>query len=246
MSEGSSRTSMRALEILEAFSEARRPLSLSEVARMTKMPISTCHGVFKALEQRGFLYFASGYDAYPTRRLWRIAHAINEHDPVALRLEPALAQLRDELGETVVLGVRHGNIVLYLLVLESKKSIRFSAQVGDRRPLHTASIGKVMLGAMSPDELDAWLKANTLTKSTEQTLTTAKRLRADLAASKARGYYMGRGEHGADVMGIAVPLLLEGSIFGVAIAGPLQRLTSKEKTVARGLAKFVESMNASA
>ncbi|MBP8298061.1 MAG: helix-turn-helix domain-containing protein, partial [Burkholderiales bacterium] len=46
----SSRSSLRALEVFEAFREARRPLSLSEVARMTDMPVSTCHGVFKALE----------------------------------------------------------------------------------------------------------------------------------------------------------------------------------------------------
>jgi DNA-binding IclR family transcriptional regulator len=61
----SSRSSLRALEVFEAFREARRPLSLSEVARMTDMPVSTCHGVLGwALEQRGFLRsFGAGRDA---------------------------------------------------------------------------------------------------------------------------------------------------------------------------------------
>jgi IclR family acetate operon transcriptional repressor len=240
MSEETSRTALRALEIFEAFREARRPLSLSEVARMTQMPVSTCHGVFKALEQRGFLYFGAGRDVYPTRRLWDIAQAINTHDPVALRLEPALTRLRDQLDETVILGVRHGDSVLYLMVLESAKAIRYSSQAGEHKPMHSSAIGKVMLGAMSPDELDAWLQANVRKKITDQTLVAASRLKADLSASKTRGYYVTRGENVNDVLGIAVPLRMESSTFGVAVAGPLQRLMGKEASLGRELTRFLK------
>src|SRR5438128_9074219 len=118
-----SRSALRALEVFEAFREARRPLSLSETAKLTNMPVSTCHGVFRAMEQRGYLYIGSARDAYPTRRLWDLAQDINAHDPVALRLEPALTHLRDDVDETVILGVRHGDTVLYLLVLESSQAI---------------------------------------------------------------------------------------------------------------------------
>src|SRR4051812_3474483 len=104
-----SRSALRALEVFEAFRAARRPLSLSETAKLTSMPVSTCHGVFRALEQRGYLYFGAGRDAYPTRRLWDLAQEINAYDPVALRLEPALTALRNDVDETVILGVRHAD-----------------------------------------------------------------------------------------------------------------------------------------
>ena len=239
-----SRSALRALEVFEAFRDARRPLSLSEVARLTNMPVSTCHGVFKALEQRGFLYVGSGRDAYPTRRLWDLAQGINAHDPVALRVEPVLAQLRDEVDETVILGVRHGNTVLYLLVLESAQAIRYSSQAGDHKPLHSSSIGKVMLGAMPPGELDAWLQSAELKKVTDRTIVSASRLKADLVASRARGYYSTHGENVSDVMAIAAPLRMGTSTFGVAIAGPRQRMAEKEATLAKKLVRSVKTLEA--
>jgi len=237
-----SRSALRALEIFEAFRNARRPLSLSEVARMTNMPVSTCHGVFKALEQRGFLYFDSGRDAYPTRRLWDLAKDINAHDPVALRLEPALTQLRDKVDETVILGVRHGDTALYLLVLESSQAIRYSSQAGEHKPLHSSSIGKVMLGAMPDGELDAWLRSADLNKVTDRTIASAARLKADLVASRARGYYVTHGENVSDVMAVAAPLRIGTSTFGVAIAGPLQRLANKDAALGKALVRYLKML----
>jgi IclR family acetate operon transcriptional repressor len=237
-----SRSALRALEIFEAFRDARRPLSLSEVARLTDMPVSTCHGVFKMLEQRGFLYFGSGRDAYPTRKLWDLAQEINVHDPVALRLEPALTQLRDEVDETVILGVRHIDTVLYLLVLGSSKAIRYSSEAGEHKPLHSSSIGKVLLGAMAPGELDAWLRATPLPKITDRTIVSASRLKMDLAQARARGYYTTHGENVADVMAIAAPLRMGTSTFGVAIAGPLQRLADHEAALGKKLVRALKML----
>lgn len=241
-----SRSALRALEVFEAFRDARRPLSLSEVARLTNMPVSTCHGVFKALEQRGFLYFGAGRDAYPTRRLWDLAQDINVHDPVVLRLEPALTQLRDEVDETVILGVRHGDTVLYLLVLESSQAIRYSSQAGEHKPLHSSSIGKVMLGAMPPGELDAWLRSAELKKVTERTMVAAPRLKADLAASRTRGYYATHGENVSDVMAIAAPLRMGASTIGVAIAGPLQRVADNEAALGKKLVRCLKALETTA
>jgi DNA-binding IclR family transcriptional regulator len=237
-----SRSSLRALEIFEAFRAARRPLSLSEAAKLTDMPVSTCHGVFRALEQRGYLYIGNDRSAYPTRRLWDLAQDLNAHDPVVRRLEPALTELRDEVDETVILGVRHANTVLYLMVLESAKAIRYSSQAGEHKPLHSSAIGKVMLGAMSQDELDAWLRNSELRKVTDRTIVSASRLKADLTASRTRGYYVTHGENVSDVMAIAAPLRMGNSAFGVAIAGPLQRLAERETALAKKLTRCLKSL----
>lgn len=244
MTAESSRSALRALEVFEAFRGARRPLSLSEVARLADMPVSTCHGVFKVLEQRGFLYFASGRDTYPTRRLWDLAQEINAHDPVAMRLEPALTALRDEVDETVILGVRHGDSVLYLLVLESAKAIRYSSRAGERKPLHSSSIGKVMLGAMPAAELDAWLKSAKLGKVTGRTIVSPSRIKSDLASSRVRGYYATHGENVSDVMAVAAPLRMGASTFGVAIAGPLQRMAAKEAALGKRLVRHLRAIEA--
>jgi DNA-binding IclR family transcriptional regulator len=246
MTTESSRSSLRALEVFEAFRDARRPLSLSEVSRLADMPVSTCHGVFKALEQRGFLYFVSGRATYPTRRLWDLAQQVNAHDPIAMRLEPALMALRDEVDETIILGARHSDSVLYLLVLESSKAIRYSSRAGERKPLHSSSIGKVMLGAMTVAELDRWLGSVKLSKVTGRTIVSSSRLKADLASSRARGYYATRGENVSDVMAVAAPLKIGALTFGVAIAGPIQRMAKKDRALGRRLIRHLRAIEVTA
>jgi IclR family transcriptional regulator, acetate operon repressor len=240
-----SRSALRALEVFEAMCDAGRPLSLSEAARLTDMPVSTCHGVFRALEQRGFLYFDSERNAYPTRRLWDMAQRINAYDPVVARVEPMLTKLRDEVDEAVILGVRQADSVVYLLVLESSQAIRYSSHAGEHKPLHSSSIGKVMLGALSPEELNAWMRSAELKKVTDRTIVTASRLRADIATAKERGFFVTRGENVSDVMAIAAPLKIGASLFGVAIAGPLQRLADKEAALGKKLVATLKKIEAS-
>lgn len=214
----------RTLDLLEAFRSARKPLSLSALARIAGIPVSSCHGLIRTLERRGFLYYPSQHEAYPTRRLYELAREIDAHDPIAQRLAPALATLRDDTGETVILGLRDGDAVLYLLVLEGPQVIRYTARAGERKPLHSSSIGKALLGSLSSDALDDWLAGRTLPRITDRTITSATKLKRDLAAARARGYYVTSGENVADVMAIAAPLSIGSAALGIAVAGPLQRM----------------------
>jgi DNA-binding IclR family transcriptional regulator len=237
-----SRSPLRALDVFEAFRAARRPLSLSELARLADIPVSTCHGLLRALEHNGFLYGVGARELYPTRRLWDLADEIRAHDPIAQRLEPALAALRDATDETVILGTRQGDAVLYLLVLESGQSIRYSSRAGERKPLHASAIGKALLGSLAPEALDAWLRTHALPRVTERTLVSARALRADLEASRARGWYATRGENVADVMAIAAPLDVGGAPLGLALAGPIHRMQPGEARLAKALAQCVRRL----
>lgn len=237
-----SRSPVRSLEVLDTFRVARRPLSLTEISRLAALPVSTCHGVVRALEHHGFLYFLSPREAYPTRRLWDMASVIEANDPVAQRLAPALQALRDRTGETVILGTRQHGRVLYLLVVESTQSIRYSSRAGDHKPLHSSSIGKCMLGALSDAELDAWLAANPLDAITDRTVTDAAALRRELVASRERGYYVTRGENVADVMAVAAPLRLGSLTLGVAVAGPLHRMEPAEAHIVAALRACVQDI----
>ena len=53
---GTMKTADRTLDIFEAFAEAKRPLSLSEIARMIDSPVSSCHGLLRTLQKSGYMY----------------------------------------------------------------------------------------------------------------------------------------------------------------------------------------------
>lgn len=232
----------RTLDLLEAFRVARRPLSLSELARLARVPVSTCHGLVRTLEHKGFLYFPSQREAYPTRKLLEMAREIEANDPVASRLTPALEALRDAAGETVILGTRQDNAVIYLLVLDSPQIVRYTARAGEYKPLHSSSIGKVVLGSMPATALADWLRSNKLPRVTEHTITSSRRLKRDIEESRTRGYYLTRGENVADVMAIAAPLGDEAGVFGIAIAGPLHRMEAAERTHAARLQQAIRAI----
>jgi len=237
------RSTLRALDIFEAFESLKRPLSLSELARAAQLPVSTCHAALRALEDAGYLCQLDGRGLYPTRRLSDLAETIRAHDPIGARLEPRLARLREQTGETVILGTRQRDAVQYLLVLESAQSIRYSARAGAQKPLHSSAIGKVLLGALDAPALTAWLDAHELPAITAHTLTARDVLGTELARSQARGYYLTRGENVADVMAVAAPLALGQTLCGVAIAGPLPRMEAALAAHVAALRQAVAELN---
>lgn len=236
------RSTLRSLRIFEVFRDVHQPLTLSELSALAGEPISTSHGVVRALQKAGYIYSPAGREFYPTRRLLDMAGEIDQYNPVTAVVTPALSRLRDSLGETVLLGTRQGDETMFLLALAGSHSIRYSARIGDRRPLHASSIGKALLGQLSPDELSAWLAKKKLPRVTVRTVHSAASLRRDLAAGRRRGYYVTRGESVLDVMAIAMPVVIGGAAYGVSVAGPLNRVRKSEKRIAEELAACIHGL----
>ena len=236
------RSALRPFDILEAFRAAGKPLPLSEIARLTGMPVSTCHGVLRALEQAGYLYFLANREAYPTRRLWELAGQINANDPIVPRLVPLLERLRDATHETVVLAALQHDHTVSLAVVESDRNIRYASRAGDTKALHTTSLGKALLMALSGNERDAQLARLKLGARTGQSITSLAALRADLELSARRGYTVARGENSPDVMAIAMPVRLPSSALAVAVAGPIERVAAAEAEIVAALRRCVEGL----
>lgn len=215
----------RTLDLFEAFASSQKSLSLSELARLMKMPVSTCFGLVRTLESRGYVYAIkprSGF--YPTKRLLDMARVIAAHDPLLERAEPILQELRDKTGETVTLAKRQGNRIIYLDVFESPQLIRYSAQIGEFRSLYTSSAGKAILGSLDEAERREVLAGVKLRRYTATSLVTQRDLEADIVRSAQRGWYANMGEIVEDLMAIAIPLKLNDDWYGVSIIGPIYRM----------------------
>jgi len=226
----------RTVGILEAFAAAGEPLGLSELARRLAIPVSACHGLLRSLEQRGYLYELGPRKGwYPTLRWLQQARLVAAHDPLMERVAGLLDALCAATGETVVLGKRSGNAVAYLNVVESANPIRYSAQIGERKPLHSSAAGKALLGAMAPAERAALLATLKLARVTPSTIVKRELLEKDLAAGAQRGWYATRGENVADVHAIAAPLRLDGETYALVLAGPAHRMESGLKAHAAAL-----------
>jgi IclR family acetate operon transcriptional repressor len=241
------KTAGRTLDLFETFAKAQTPLSLSELARALNAPPSSCFNLIRALQARGYLYaMQSRRQLYPTRRLFEVASAIARGEPWMARIEPVLIGLRDETQETVILGKRQGNQVVYLCVIEGPQTIRYSSQAGALKPLHSSSIGKALLGALDPAGRAELVKQLPLERVTGATITDRNRLLADLDRGRKQGYFVTAGENVADVMAVAATVRLGSEIYGIAVAGPMHRmkrvLTYQASALAAACATITEML----
>lgn len=217
----------RILDIFEAFEASEKPLSLTELAELTNIPKSTCHAIVGTLQSRGYLYSLTRPRAlYPTRRMLDAATAITRKDPFTERAIPVLERLRDSTRETVILGKRQGDNIIYLHVIDGLNAIRYSAKAGDLKPLCSTSIGKAILGSLKEPELRQLLADKTLPAVTNTTITDKEMLVQDILQSRRAGFFQTRGENVLDVWAVAAFLNVNKETLGVAVAGPAHRLES--------------------
>lgn len=228
------KTAWRVIEIIEAFAQEKQPLALSEMARLLDMPVSSCLGLIRTLEERGYVYETGrrqGY--YPTSRLLAMAQVISAHDPVLDRVKPALQELRDAARETVVFGkLREGGQVVYLEVVDAPQSIRYTAAAGETRAAYANSLGRALLSTLSAEARSKALKGMKLARLTEATLSSAAALAKEIEGSAARGWYGNLGESIPDLAGIAWPVHIGGQAYAVSVAGPRYRVEPRIEEIA--------------
>ena len=226
----------RVIDIFEAFQANQRPLSLTDLADAVNVPKSTCHAIVSTLTARGYLYsLTRPRSLYPTKRMYDVASDILAKDPFIERTTPLLERLRDASQETVILGKRQGDAVVYLQVVESAHPIRYSAKPGDIKPLHSSSIGKALLGSMKEAELREWVAAHELASVTATTITDPEALIADVLQSRRAGYFQTRGENVSDVWAVAAFFTLHNETLAIAVAGPRHRMEAGFAECARQL-----------
>jgi IclR family transcriptional regulator, acetate operon repressor len=219
------KTAGRTLDVFEAFRAIRKPRTLSELAALIGAPVSSCHGLVRTLRNRGYLYSVGDRNAlYPTKRMLEMATVIAAHDPILEQIGPVLVALRDKTRETVILGKRQHDAIVYLEVVEGLHTIRYAAQPGKIVPLYSSAIGKTMLGQLTSATLAETLRGLKLARVTSKTITDRDTLAKDIACGRERGYFMTNGENVDDVMAIAAPIRAQSDWLGIAIAGPVARM----------------------
>lgn len=124
-------------------------MTVAALAKMLDLPASSCHGLVKTLEDRGYLINLKDQGGYYfTKRLEQHALRIAGYSPLPSWVMPALEEMRDKAAETTLLARLSAGNAVYVEVLESAQSVRYIAQAGDLRPLYASAAGKALLGAV--------------------------------------------------------------------------------------------------
>lgn len=237
------KSAQRILDIFELYASRPEPATLSSIASTLRMPKSSCLALLTTLASNGYIYEVRpqiGY--YPTRRWLDKAQAISAHDPVVREVRPYLEALRDSTGETLILAKLVDRHILYIDVVESKQTLRYTAVAGQFKPLHGTASGRAALGALPREKREALLDIIDFVKLTPRTIVDRDALGRDIEEGTSRGWHVSRGENVADAAAIAISFVLMNEIFVLVVAGPTVRLEPNIETVGRELVSVRSSI----
>ncbi|MBY3595955.1 IclR family transcriptional regulator [Rhizobium bangladeshense] len=200
----------RAASLLEAFTDRDFSLSLGELSRRVELDKSTVLRIARSLAKHGLLVRNEDGSWRLGPKLMKLGNIYQSTFRASDIIEPLLAQLVDQTGESAAVYAREGDERVCLFRHDSHQSIRHSARVGDTMPLDLGAPGRVILAF------------NGKTGSVYDEI-------------RQKGFYATFGERDPQVASLAVPIFRDGDkLFGsLALTGPPARFT--EEAIKRNL-----------
>ncbi|WP_019546195.1 IclR family transcriptional regulator [Streptomyces sulphureus] len=220
------RTVSRVTDILETVAQ-HGGARMHELAVALEAPKSSVFGLVKGLVSTGYLSEEKGvYRLGPA-----LGNLLTQPAPdIAGAVRPSLEALRDEFGETAMVGIPVGDSLTYLASAESRQPIRYSAPLRVRRPLFPPSAGKVVLAYRTAKQRESYLR--TLFDNEDR----VRSAMAELAEVRASQVAFNHDETLPDLSATARPVLVGGRLSAVlAVAGPTTRIEAHLHTIAEAL-----------
>lgn len=239
------KSARRVLDILRFFVDEKAPASLARISMALDFPKSSCLALLETLAAEGYAYHTDGR-YYLTSRWLRDSQVVADHDQLAARCRLTLEKLHREMRETIILAKLAKNNVVYLDVIEADRVLRFSAHVGQHKPVHASASGRALLGTLPDEALAHLARSIKYERHTDATLGSAKALIDAVAEGRKRGWHVNYGEYQADTISIAAPAVLDGEALALVLGAPMSRVKNKVAKLGAALARAGAELSAGA
>lgn len=213
------------LELMTQYPEGVTMLELTQAMGVSK---TTIYRLLGSLHQMGYVNKnETNARYYLTKKLLCLGlKALGEANLVELAL-PVMQALRDEIRESVMLGVLINNRVVLLEQVIGSHNFTFLLRAGNSFDLHSSAPGKVFL-ACTKDSVQQEQLLDTIDFRVynERTIASREAMLEEIERVRAAGYAVDREEEMAGVHCVATPIYNQ---FGMLIAalwtsGPSGRL----------------------
>jgi len=195
----------RGLDVLRCFDQHHREMSLAEVATATGLARPTARRLLLTLEELGYARSRDGAFSLTPKvitlgtayvaslGLWDIAR-------------PHLQKLVRQTGESSSMAQLDGSDIVYVARVSVPKIIALRVDIGTIFPAQRTSQGKVLLAALTPDDLDAVLAIPSRSGIPTHIGWTRSELDEELVRVRARGWALADEELAPGVRSVAVPV----------------------------------------
>ena len=197
----------KAFQLLRTVAKSRKELGLSDLARSLGFSKSTTHGLIQALLKEGAL------DQSPDRKNFYLGPTIVDlafkswnYLRVSEKAQPCLGELRDNIGETIFLGVLSSTRGIIIATAEATKPLKISSPAGTTIPLLAGAVGKVFLAQLEDEQVHRYIKKHGLPSFTSQSIVKEEDYLLELDRVREIGYALDNEEYLPGVKAVAVGL----------------------------------------
>jgi len=183
------RTATRVLDILEILGGSTGH-TLTDLSSMLEAPKSSLLPLLRTLRNRNYITQDAAGSYHLGTKLLELSGSLNATMDLRNIAHSALVALTGTTGESTILVklTSDRKAVVYIDKVECAHPIRAAASVGETRPLHSTSSGRLLL-AYLPDEIrESLVKSIELTRYTDKTLTSRAALRKELEEIRSQGF----------------------------------------------------------
>jgi IclR family KDG regulon transcriptional repressor len=231
----------KALDILALLKTEGRELNLAEISKATGSHKISVQRLMTTLSHHGFV----NRDEMTKR--YSLGITLAEYGRIALNnldirqlAKPFLQALVEYSGETAVLAILNETKMVMVDKREPLSQIRASPGIGTRFPATATSNGKALLAWLPEIRVAEIMQIEGLPASTKSSIVKPGAYRAELAATRERGYAIDREEFQEGVSGVSAPVFNpKGQVIAtLSLVGPSFRMT--EETIRECGKKCVE------
>lgn len=196
------------LAMLECFSSEKAQAGVVDLAAALALGRSTAHRYASTLYALGYLEQDESRKYQLSTRALEPAIAAIGMVCACARPGAVLADLRERVGHTVGLGVLEGTRAVYVHRLHAHRAGQHAADLdlraGASVPLHCTALGKALIASLPDAERSELIDELSLTRHGPGSITSRRRLAAEVEETRARGLSLSDEEQAAGVRSLAV------------------------------------------
>ncbi|CAM4313264.1 MULTISPECIES: IclR family transcriptional regulator [Zobellia] len=238
----------RGLSIIELLATQPKGLTLAEIIEKLSIAKSSAFRIVSTLIFKNYLQKNETTKKITlSRKMLTLGiSSMNEQSLVEHSID-VMRAVRDELKESVMLGVLLGSTGTILEQVPSSYPVKLFVEPGTQFDLHSSVGGKCILANIPSEEADEALRGKTLTKYTENTITSKKEFKVMLKEVKSKGYAIDNSEDIQGINCVGAPIFNEHGypVAALWITAPYGRLPASQfETKGKIIQKYAMKISA--
>lgn len=232
----------RMVTLLDVLAHHHDAVSLKQLSRETGLHPSTAHRILGAMTSSGFVERAEPGAYRLGIRLLELGNIVKSRINIREIALPFMQALHGQIGESVNLGVRHDDEIIYVERTSSgRSSVRVVHLVGARAPLHATAVGKLFLVEDGLQKLREYARRTGLPGFTPTSLTTVTALEREVERARRHGIAFDNEEIEPGLRCIAAGVRDDSGelVAGLSVSAPVERHSPDWATMVKETAEAI-------